>query len=109
MDPIRIRATTDPRDEDMQVIDRGICRSHLCTASFQSLRFYEKCGYPVFGKLDDMPGGETLPDQDQGKGISSPVHTRLFSGSPTVLISVEIITFYRRISFYLRTSAYPSV
>jgi len=40
-------------------IENGIFRSHLCTASFQSLGFYEKCGYSVFGKLDDMPEGET--------------------------------------------------
>lgn len=40
-------------------IENGIFRSHLCTASFQSREFYEKCGYTVFGKLDDMPEGET--------------------------------------------------
>ena len=40
-------------------MENGIYRSHLCTASFQSLEFYEKCGYSVFGKLDDMPKGET--------------------------------------------------
>jgi len=39
--------------------ENGIYRSHLCTASFQSLGFYEKCGYSIFGKLDDMPEGET--------------------------------------------------
>lgn len=40
-------------------VENGIFRSHLCTASFQSLGFYEKCGYAIFGKLDDMPEGET--------------------------------------------------
>ena len=40
-------------------IENGIFRSHLDTASFQSLEFYKKCGYSVFGKLDDMPEGET--------------------------------------------------
>ena len=37
----------------------GVYRSHLCTASFQSLGFYEKCGYTVFGRLEEMPKGET--------------------------------------------------
>ena len=40
-------------------VENGIYRSHLCTASFQSVGFYEKCGYVVFGKLDEMPEGET--------------------------------------------------
>ena len=40
-------------------VDNGIYRSHLCTASFQSLEFYKKCDYTIFGKLDDMPEGET--------------------------------------------------
>ena len=40
-------------------VENGIFRSHLCTASFQSLGFYQKCGYSVIGKLDDMPEGET--------------------------------------------------
>ena len=40
-------------------IENGIYRSHLCTASFQSVGFYEKCGYKVFGRLDNMPEGET--------------------------------------------------
>lgn len=40
-------------------IEHGIYRSHLCTASFQSVGFYEKCGYKIFGQLEDMPQGET--------------------------------------------------
>lgn len=40
-------------------IENGIHRSHLCTGSFQSKGFYEKCGYKVFGQLEDMPEGET--------------------------------------------------
>ena len=40
-------------------IENGIFRNHLCTASFQSVGFYEKCEYAIFGKLDDMPEGET--------------------------------------------------
>ena len=44
--------------EDLSM-KHGVFRSHLCTASFQSLGFYKKRGYEVFGKLDDMPKGET--------------------------------------------------
>ncbi len=40
-------------------IKNEIYRSHLCTASFQAVEFYEKCGYTIFGKLEDMPEGET--------------------------------------------------
>jgi len=39
---------------------RGVAGAHLTTASFQARGFYEKLGYHVFGRLDDMPAGETL-------------------------------------------------
>jgi len=40
-------------------IQRGCRNSHLETHDFQSLEFYQKRGYVIFGQLDDLPEGHT--------------------------------------------------
>ncbi len=40
-----------------EAVRRGCRNATLETYSFQSLQFYEKRGYVVFGKLPDMPAG----------------------------------------------------
>jgi GNAT superfamily N-acetyltransferase len=37
--------------------ERGCHSAYLNTFSFQARPFYEKCGYEVFGVLDDFPAG----------------------------------------------------
>jgi GNAT superfamily N-acetyltransferase len=38
---------------------RGCKNAHLETHDFQNLEFYQKRGYVIFGKLDDLPEGHT--------------------------------------------------
>ena len=38
-------------------VERGCFAATLETHSFQARPFYEKCGYEVFGTLDDWPPG----------------------------------------------------
>jgi GNAT superfamily N-acetyltransferase len=38
---------------------RGCKNAHLETHDFQSLAFYQKRGYVIFGKLEDLPEGHT--------------------------------------------------
>ena len=40
-------------------IQRGCKNAHLETHDFQSLEFYQKRGYVIFGKLEDLPQGHT--------------------------------------------------
>jgi GNAT superfamily N-acetyltransferase len=40
-------------------IHKGCRNAHLETHDFQSLEFYKKRNYVVFGKLDDLPEGHT--------------------------------------------------
>jgi hypothetical protein len=40
-------------------IQRGCKNAHLETHDFQSLDFYRRRGYVIFGKLDDLPEGHT--------------------------------------------------
>lgn len=40
-------------------IQRGCRNANLETHDFQSLDFYQKRGYKIFGKLDDYPEGHT--------------------------------------------------
>ena len=40
-------------------IQRGCKNAHLETHDFQNLEFYQKRGYVVFGKLEDLPEGHT--------------------------------------------------
>jgi GNAT superfamily N-acetyltransferase len=40
-------------------IQRGCKNAHLETHDFQSLEFYQKRGYVIFGKLEDLPEGHT--------------------------------------------------
>jgi GNAT superfamily N-acetyltransferase len=45
------------QEVERMALDRGVNRSHLCTASFQALDFYLGLGYSVFGQLEDLPEG----------------------------------------------------
>jgi GNAT superfamily N-acetyltransferase len=40
-------------------VERGCFAATLETHSFQARPFYEKCGYQVFGTLEDYPPGHT--------------------------------------------------
>jgi GNAT superfamily N-acetyltransferase len=40
-----------------EALKRGCRAMHLDTMSFQAQPFYEKLGFAVFGKLDDLPEG----------------------------------------------------
>lgn len=40
-------------------VERGSRKACLDTFSYQAKPFYEKCGYTVFGSLDDYPPGHT--------------------------------------------------
>lgn len=40
-------------------VQRGCRNAHLETHDFQSLEFYQKRGYVIFGQLDDLPEGHT--------------------------------------------------
>lgn len=40
-----------------EAIKRGCRAVYLDTFSFQALEFYEKCGYEVFGTLEEFPPG----------------------------------------------------
>jgi GNAT superfamily N-acetyltransferase len=44
---------------EQEAVRRGCRRAHLDTMSFQSLPFYERCGYQVFGELQDLPAGHS--------------------------------------------------
>ncbi len=44
---------------EQQALKRGCRYAHLDTMSFQALSFYEKQGYVVFGKLQDLPIGHS--------------------------------------------------
>lgn len=37
--------------------DNGCIFAHTCSLSYQAPEFYKRCGYEVFGKLDDYPDG----------------------------------------------------
>ena len=40
-------------------VQRGCKHAHLETHDFQNLEFYQKRGYVIFGKLDNLPEGHT--------------------------------------------------
>ncbi len=40
-------------------MQRGCRNAHLETHDFQSLDFYQRRGYVIFGKLEDLPEGHT--------------------------------------------------
>jgi len=40
-------------------IQRGCRNAHLETHDFQSLDFYQRRGYSIFGELEDLPQGHT--------------------------------------------------
>jgi len=40
-------------------IQKGCRNAHLETNDFQSLEFYKRRGYMVFGELEDLPEGHT--------------------------------------------------
>jgi GNAT superfamily N-acetyltransferase len=42
---------------EREALRRGCHHAHLETHTFQSLAFYEKQGYTVFGQLPDLPKG----------------------------------------------------
>ncbi len=42
---------------EQEALRRGCKGSHLDTMSFQAQPFYEKCGYTVWGVLEDVPEG----------------------------------------------------
>jgi len=44
---------------EQEAARRGCHHAHLDTMSFQSLRFYEKRGYSVWGVLQDLPSGHS--------------------------------------------------
>ena len=39
-------------------LTRGCHAAYLDTFSFQALEFYQKCGYEIYGVLDDFPPGQ---------------------------------------------------
>lgn len=47
------------RKAEEVAVQRGCKRANLETHDFQSLAFYQKRGYVVFGQLDDFPEGHT--------------------------------------------------
>lgn len=42
---------------EAEAIKRGCKHCHLDTFDFQAMKFYEHCGYSVFGVLEDYPVG----------------------------------------------------
>jgi GNAT superfamily N-acetyltransferase len=44
---------------EQEAVRRGCRGAHLDTMSFQSLPFYQRCGYQVFGELQDLPPGHS--------------------------------------------------
>jgi GNAT superfamily N-acetyltransferase len=44
---------------EQEAVRRGCRAAHLDTMSFQSLPFYERCGYKVLGVLQDLPPGHS--------------------------------------------------
>lgn len=44
---------------EREAVARGCHHAHLDTMSFQSLPFYQRQGYQLFGQLDDLPIGHS--------------------------------------------------
>ena len=44
---------------ESEAVNRGCHHAFLDTFSFQALDFYKKCGYEIFGSLEDFPIGHT--------------------------------------------------
>lgn len=42
---------------EKEALQRGCRHIHLDTMDFQALVFYKKCGYTIWGELEDMPAG----------------------------------------------------
>jgi GNAT superfamily N-acetyltransferase len=42
---------------EQEAIKRGCGAAYLDTFSFQAFKFYERCGYEVFGTLEEFPSG----------------------------------------------------
>jgi GNAT superfamily N-acetyltransferase len=47
------------RAAEEYAVERGCFAATLETHSFQARPFYEKCGYQIFGTLEDWPPGHT--------------------------------------------------
>ena len=44
---------------EQEAVRRGCHHAHVDTMSFQAPLFYEKLGYAVFGRLEDLPAGHS--------------------------------------------------
>jgi len=44
---------------EREAVHRGCSNAHCDTFDFQSLPFYQRSGYTIFGQLDDYPSGHT--------------------------------------------------